>query len=829
MRCSNCFMIYTDGDVCPKCGQSNSKEVAEPHYMKPGTELQEGRYFVGNVVGAGGFGITYAVWDNLLNRKVAIKEYLPGEFSTRLQNATKVTVYGGEKTEQFERGLEKFYEESLRLAKFNEVPGIVQIYDCFRENGTAYIVMEFLEGETLSERLKRDGKMPVEDAVPIITSVLGALDVVHKEGIIHRDIAPNNIFLCSNSAVKLIDFGAARNAAGTKNESLTVLYKEGYTAEEQYHSKGQQGPWTDVYALAATLYKMITGVVPDGAMERRRNDKLKSPRKLGIKIDANIEKAILNALNIEVKKRTQSAARFKEELTGETRVANKFVRTKEKRLVRIPSGLLIGLIVGILGIGTLTLLFYTGVIQFDLGSFASYLLGDGETHVISVVNMEEEEARAKLAEIGLELEVVDLVYTNKVQAGRIISQQEEKGAVVESGSVVHVVVSKGAGTVEVPDLVTMDWESAKVLLEELCLEYTIDTVATDSPPGYVVKQTPIKGKKIEQGQTVDVVVSAGRGYDATMVSTMVNMEGCHYKQAQDVLAQMGVYLAIEGYEYRDDVLKGGIIKQSIPEGAQVHGDDVVSVLVSLGKKPIELADDYVIDWKDENLEKKMRAKTGVRTGEITYGDVKNIKSISLESCGIRDISALGYLTNLETLYLYENNISDISALRNLTNLKYLDLSYNSISDISALRGLTDLESLYLHTNQITDISALSSLVNLKTLNLQFNVLNSIEPLSNLTKLEDLDLYLTTTSDISALSGLVRLRYLALADNGITDISALSNLTRLYHLDLTWNNISDISPLSNLTSLTEVYLAENPITDYSPVSHVRDVHYELEFY
>ena len=255
--CYQCFHEYeAEYSVCPYCGHNADAMTTEPQYLQPGTVLLE-RYLIGMVVGAGGFGITYAAWDRILEQKVAIKEYLPGEFSTRMPGNTEVTVYGGEKTEQFREGRDKFLEESKRLARMQNVPGIVQIYNSFSENGTAYIVMEFLEGETLDARLKRKGKMSEQEALDIMLPVLQSLEIVHKEGILHRDIAPNNIFLTEGGEVKLLDFGAARCATGSYSKSLTVLYKEGYTPEEQYRSRGEQGPWTDVYACAATLYRLV--------------------------------------------------------------------------------------------------------------------------------------------------------------------------------------------------------------------------------------------------------------------------------------------------------------------------------------------------------------------------------------------------------------------------------------------------------------------------------------------------------------------------------------------------------------------------------------------
>ena len=166
------------------------------------------------------------------------------------------------------------------LAKFQDEPNIVHIYDCFEANNTAYIVMEYLEGESVKELLAREGKISTDQALDIVLKVAAALKKVHKEGIIHRDIAPDNIYILKNGDVKVLDFGAARYATTKHSKSLSVIIKPGYAPEEQYRSRGDQGPWTDVYALAATFYKMVTGVTPEDAMERSVKDFLKKTDKI---------------------------------------------------------------------------------------------------------------------------------------------------------------------------------------------------------------------------------------------------------------------------------------------------------------------------------------------------------------------------------------------------------------------------------------------------------------------------------------------------------------------------------------------------------------------
>ena len=305
-RCMGCMKEYdAQYEVCPYCGYIHGTPPKEAYHITPGSILQ-GRYIIGRVLGFGGFGITYIAYDQVLQTRAAIKEYMPGEFSTRMPNQQMVTVYSGEREEQFREGMRKIIDEARRLAKFQDEPNIVHIYDCFEANNTAYIVMEYLEGESVKELLAREGKISTDQALDIVLKVAAALKKVHKEGIIHRDIAPDNIYILKNGDVKVLDFGAARYATTKHSKSLSVIIKPGYAPEEQYRSRGDQGPWTDVYALAATFYKMVTGVTPEDAMERSVKDFLKKPTKLGASLPKSVETAIMNALNVRVEDRTQS-------------------------------------------------------------------------------------------------------------------------------------------------------------------------------------------------------------------------------------------------------------------------------------------------------------------------------------------------------------------------------------------------------------------------------------------------------------------------------------------------------------------------------------------
>jgi len=213
--------------------------------------------------------------------------------------------------------VESFLREAKTLARFEHHPNIVTVRDFFKENKTAYMVMSFIKGATLLEHLKNSGdKIPVEQAVQIIMPVLDALKEVHRAGIMHRDISPDNIFIDSKGRVVLIDFGAARQEMREKSKSLSVILKAGYAPEEQYSSKGKQGPWTDVYAVGATLYRVITGEIPPEAMDRLAEDDLMTPSELGVEIDPGLERALLKALAVKAEERFQTVEEFQRKLVA---------------------------------------------------------------------------------------------------------------------------------------------------------------------------------------------------------------------------------------------------------------------------------------------------------------------------------------------------------------------------------------------------------------------------------------------------------------------------------------------------------------------------------
>lgn len=316
--CYECFgKLYGNENICPHCGCNLSENSDSVHILRPGTILNH-KYTVGKILGEGGFGITYLAWDNNMQTKIAIKEFYPANLVMRdTTNESNTQIYTITKaySNEFHTGLERFVKEASILAKFFNLQGIVSVKDFFYENGTAYIVMEYIEGITLKEYLKlRGGSLSVEETLSFMKPVMESLAVVHRQKLLHRDISPDNLMVTADFRVKLIDFGSARYYDTQSDKSMTVVLKHGYAPIEQYSSNGNQGAWTDVYSLCATMYRMITGRVPDESINRFGNDTLVSICVLSKKIPKYIGNAIDKGLSIMPEGRQQSVEELYHEL-----------------------------------------------------------------------------------------------------------------------------------------------------------------------------------------------------------------------------------------------------------------------------------------------------------------------------------------------------------------------------------------------------------------------------------------------------------------------------------------------------------------------------------
>ena len=286
------------------------------HCLRKGTRLI-GRYTIEGVLGQGGFGITYLGMDELHKKKVAIKEFFPQGIVTRnieYEDTVTVTLVG--EKENYDKGKERFLKEAQTMAMFSKDKGIVKALDFFEINNTAYIVMEYLEGVTLKQYLRENKRIAAEDLVELLVPLIEALDEIHSQGLIHRDISPDNIMVLPDGRIKLMDFGAARDYTEFGEKSLSIVLKPGYAPPEQYQTHGVQGPWTDIYALCATMYKCITGENPPDAIDRVIDDHLKKISEFGIVIPPQEEAAIIKGMSVSAKDRYQDIKDLCEDLYG---------------------------------------------------------------------------------------------------------------------------------------------------------------------------------------------------------------------------------------------------------------------------------------------------------------------------------------------------------------------------------------------------------------------------------------------------------------------------------------------------------------------------------
>ena len=313
MNCVLCnASMADDRSTCPCCGASceaprSSEQTGDSldQCLPVGTSLLGGHYRTGRVLGQGGFGVTYQGSDLSMHLPVAIKEFFPsGCFrqGSNLQPGRKNT------SQEFAEQRVRFLDEARVLARLNH-PGIVRVYMAFEENNTAYMVMEYLRGQTLEARINERGRLGEDEVLVTFQKLADALEVVHgqgSEGILHRDIKPSNIMVTPEGRVVLIDFGAARQFAANLSRAMSQVLTPGYAPLEQYSARARFGPPVDIYALGATIYHALTGEIPPEAVERSQGVELKPPHRMCPLVSTRTSDAVMAAMEMVAAHRPQS-------------------------------------------------------------------------------------------------------------------------------------------------------------------------------------------------------------------------------------------------------------------------------------------------------------------------------------------------------------------------------------------------------------------------------------------------------------------------------------------------------------------------------------------
>lgn len=648
--CFGCFEQYDDSfDICPHCGYAEGTEPELATYMRPGAILNE-RYVIGRALGHGGFSVTYLAWDALLLHKVAIKEYLPSEYATRRPGESRLTIFSGKEGEYFQFGKEKFLDEAKRLSAFQNEDGIVHVYDCFSANETAYLVMEYLDGITLSEYLKKEaavspqGRIAPEKAISMLTPVMLSLQRVHDSGMIHRDIAPDNIMLLKDGGVRLIDFGAARHAVHDCGKSMTVIIKDGYSPEEQYNSHSVQGPAADVYALSATLYQMITGITPPGAIERgeylqkHKRDMLPPPSKFNKAVTKTQDTAILNGMALHTQDRTQSVAELYEELTAQTPV-RRVQETIRKRSsfswplwAKITAGVLAAAIVA------------GGVLLYLNRKPKTDTAAEDGSYVLSpnVVNMQVVNAVTAAEDASLHLVVEGSDYDAGVEQGRILTQNPDPGTKLAPASDLLATASLGkerpVGVMD--DMSSMLKDAAEDYLTQLGLsdvQINWEYVASDDEmPGTIVSQSVTAGSTLTPSSNVTISVaqpsqtpvtpvptppsdgsSSGGSSGSVDISELVPSEdsyvtvrdyvGQSFDTAKADLRTVSLYGVKCELRYHPSIPSGSIIQQSPEGGEKILKGSGVYFVVSLGPQK-QLVPNVL--YKEQGEAERLLAQSG---------------------------------------------------------------------------------------------------------------------------------------------------------------------------------------------------------------------------
>ena len=874
--CWACMSEMDDGPICPHCGYDNDTMVELSFCLKAGSVI--GNHFViGRVLGYGGFGITYIARDTLLSRVIAIKEYFPTSCVTRIPGESAITLISENIQREYQTGLESFVDEARRLSSFEDIEGIVRVFDCIRENNTAYLVMELLEGETVKEFRRRKGELKSSEAIDIICSVLASLHKVHQSGIIHRDVSPDNIFLTKDQKVKLIDFGAARQVSPNATKSLSVILKPGFAPVEQYQAHGKQGPWTDVYGAGATLYWMLTGIKPSNSLDRLRKDDLALPIDLGVDITEHHQAVLKKSLSVKPEDRFQSAEEFREELSGSNNTpeelklkslrAEGWNAEKEQSFNKTPHStkrflpaLLMALVVCVLAV----------MITGHLGN-GQFFGTDSET--LSEITSKPSNVSTSTAGIPqVEDYEIDWIDENLEKAIRNAIEIEDRAILYSdvkditeldlSNNSIHDIsalinmpnlksldlswnyIKDISALIDLPELTTLDLTNNHLSdISELArlnhLTNLTMAVSNISDISWITNLNNLTALDLNSNQISDISplssldnlaqleLDYNKISDISPLSSLDNLAqlALDYNEIGDIsaLSYLGnmTKLTLNHNNISDVEVLANLKSLTFLCSSWNNISDIGALENLRNLKYLDLSYNSVRDVRPlsslNNLTDLCLCWNTLYLNNIDIlANLTNLTYLNLKGNTIKDVNVLKGLYKLSILDLSDTLISDISVLSNLGNLTKLNLSNTGITDISALCEMNKLEILYLSETDIFDISPLSHLQNLKELKLGLTNVSDISVLSNLINLEELELWATNISDISVLSNLRKLIKLNLSDNSLIDISVLSTLNNLTSLDLRNNEISDISALKNLTDLEELYLSGNPVDDLSPL-------------
>lgn len=708
-----------------------STEQRSPlHHLPKGTVLG-GKYVVEETLGEGGFGITYKGRDDRLDLPAAIKEYFPHGYAVRdSASGLDITLTNGNNSEYFTQWKEKFLNEARILASLNDIGGIVNVRDFFEENCTAYIVMEYLKGNTLKQIVRSEGAMDPVRITTLMIQLLRSLQKVHELGLIHRDISPDNIMLMPDGTLKLFDFGAARDFS-EQQRSFSVMLKPGFAPQEQYRSRGVQGPWTDIYAICATMYYCITGRVPDESMQRVFQDELKAPSELGIPVPPNVEDAIMKGLSIRAEERFRTADELIEALCR-----------SEKSVIRIKTP--------------------------EINSDKSAEIGTDPVNATVLINNEPPTA-------GSETGRAEVMTADSIEHTAVMTA-------AAPDAVNRTDVLPPRGSQEVGETRQTPEKSAKKPKNKLLARVVPLCAVLVIAVAVIVLLNPLKKDPLKTGdgkqyvKFSDQTVTVDDIKDQIRESTAsITLSNCTLEQG--VLSSISSVKMPELYSFEISDCSGYLdfsgIDFSKYEKLRFLEFNDCSGDVFLGSEKIENKISVLkISGSDVDLS-SLDKLSGVITLVISADDLDGIAD-KVSGLGISRLMLCGYSTNptitaSQLSGILNGNSYKGLALQNLTldkeaqlrakeelslqsDLTFLNVSGCGLESIDIASGCVKLETLIADCNSIGDLDPLEELIYLKNISFNGNQLNSISGLSNCTRLRKVLLSGGQFADVSALDG-----------------------------------------------------------------------------
>ena len=721
--CENCFEEITS-QPCPHCGFDPAAPLTDYSVLKPGSILL-GKYIVGKTIGKGGFGITYLAYDTTTGKKAAIKEYYPYGLALREMGNPTVAVSTTENASVFKSGAERFYEEAKLVSRFNGNPNIVAVHEFFYENDTVYFSMEYLSGHTLKDHVQSGKTLNAAQALFIAQNVSNALMAAHSASVLHRDISPDNIMLCSNGEVKLIDFGAARQVMAENSQNFSVILKPGFAPLEQYKKKGNQGPWTDIYSLGASLYYSLTGDIPDAPMSRLDEDVTFEENKYNI--NEELWDIIVKATMLKIPDRYADIYELRKALNQVSFPPEPVIVPPKQDSA--PA----------------------------VGFRTAMPLGTSTATVPKTETAPAEEVPMRTVEITQQKTEGFFAAHKKP----IIAAAGGTAVVAAAAVIIAVALNSGGGQPSGGMINTPESDqSSYVQVENSQPESTPKDDASSEPKPATTtttKSTPKPKPEPEPESESEVTTPA----TTTTTKSTPKPEPESKPEPEITKPVTTTTTTAKPVESKPEEIT------SIKIGGKSYSTSLTEL--DLSGKGLKNSDIKDLKYM-KNLESLVFADNNI--SDISFvKELPNLKHLFFDNNNVSDISALKNLTGLVGFGANGNPISDISVLKNMKNLESVWLCDTKVTDISALSGCTKITELgFNNCNMYGQISALKNMKKLQKVCLFNCGISDISALSGKQDLQYIYLGSNWISDVSPLWDCAGIRELDLTDNSLDENS-----------------------------------------------------------